>query len=161
MRAVLFLGLTLGFVGCGGNRPAAAPVADLRTGAEAAIRDADSAWAKASEQHQIEAIVATYQDNAISFGANSKPTKGKDAIRRALAEAHNTPGFSLTWTPIQVEVARSGDIGYSRGHYQMLMKGEKGEDIADQGTYLAIWRKQSDGRWLVAEDIATSEVPVK
>jgi uncharacterized protein (TIGR02246 family) len=158
MRALLLCPVLL-LAACGGVPTATAP--DTRATDEAAIRAADTAWAKASESHQVDAVLAAYEDNAISFGANSKPSKGKEAIRRAITEAYSTPGFSMTWTPIQVDVARSGEIGYSRGRYQMFMKGAKGEDIADQGTYLAIWRRQPDGTWRVAEDIATSEVPVK
>jgi ketosteroid isomerase-like protein len=47
------------------------------------------------------------------------PTKGKEAARATLKAMLSDPAFKLTFEIGKVEVARSGDIGYAAGPYQL------------------------------------------
>jgi len=151
------LGCALILIGSSCSQPAAP---DTRAADEAAIKAADVAWSKASEGKQTDAFFDAYAEDANSYGPNMPPDKGKEAIRKSMTQVMGAQGFSLTWVVDKVEAAKSGDVGFSRGHYRMAMKGPKGEDIQDHGNYVTIWKKQADGKWKVAEDIATSEVPM-
>jgi ketosteroid isomerase-like protein len=65
----------------------------------------------------------------------------------------NDPAFAMTFAHDRIEVARSGDIGYSRGHYQVTWTNQQTRQPTTQyGTYLTVWQKQPDGRWRVLED---------
>jgi ketosteroid isomerase-like protein len=58
-----------------------------------------------------------------------------------------------------VEVARSGDLAYTRGAYQLSFKSPQGTQVTDQGKYLTVYRRQPDGSWKAVEDIFNSDLP--
>ena len=70
------------------------------------------------------------------------------------------PGFSVSWVASAVDVAASGDLGYSIGTYQFQMLMPDGSPMSDHGKYTTIWKKQTDGSWKVAVDIYNSDVPM-
>jgi quercetin dioxygenase-like cupin family protein len=63
-----------------------------------------------------------------------------------------TPGFSLQWTPGKGDVSASGDLGYTAGTYASTMGG-----ASEQGKYVTVWKKQSDGKWKVSDDIFNAD----
>jgi ketosteroid isomerase-like protein len=132
---------------------------DTRAADEAAIRDADIAWSKAFEMHDLEAIVSYYADDVIVLPPNMPAVVGKQAARELNRSQLAMPGRSGKWQPEQVEVARSGDIGYSWGNYVLTMTGPSGSPVTDRGKYVAIWKKQADGRWNVAVEAFNSDLP--
>ncbi len=48
----------------------------------------------------------------------------------------------ITWKPVRVEAAESGDLGYSFGYATL-----KSKDTTAYNSYTTIWRKQKDGTW--------------
>ena len=97
------------------------PAADTRAADEAAIREADAAWSKAFGAMQLDAAVSYNADDATMLPPNMPAASGKDAIRKIYAQLFAIPGFSIGWQPEKVEVARSGDLGYSQGIYELAM----------------------------------------
>jgi ketosteroid isomerase-like protein len=87
-------------------------------------------------------------------------TTGKDAIRAALKGMVTDPALSLKFHASKVDVAQSGDIGYTQGSYTMTMTDPQSKQVInDHGSYVTTYRKQPDGMWKAVADIATSEVP--
>jgi ketosteroid isomerase-like protein len=43
---------------------------------------------------------------------------------------------------MKAEIARSGDLGYSYGIYELILP-----DTTLRGTYVNIWKKQNNGEW--------------
>jgi ketosteroid isomerase-like protein len=128
------------------------PSADNRAVNEAAIRDADIAWSKAAAAKQVDKIVSYYTDNASSFVDRGPTATGKDAIRGQWEELFMM-GYSINWQPTNVEVAQSGDLGYSQGTYEE--KTTAGS--SNHGKYVVIWKKQADGAWKAVSEIANSD----
>ena len=58
-----------------------------------------------------------------------------------------------------IEVARSGDIAYIRGTYDVAMNDPKGKPMKDTGKLVEVWKKQSDGGWKCAVDTWNSDLP--
>jgi ketosteroid isomerase-like protein len=59
-----------------------------------------------------------------------------------------------------VDVAKSGDLGYSAGTYKLTVTDPAThKPINDHGNYVTTFRKQADGTWKAVADIATSSVP--
>lgn len=58
-----------------------------------------------------------------------------------------------------MEVAKSGDIGYTQGTYEMTVNDAKGNPNTDRGKYLSIWKKQADGAWRCIVDTFNSDLP--
>jgi ketosteroid isomerase-like protein len=86
--------------------------------------------------------------------------KGKDAIRAGLKEEFGDPNSTLDFHPDKVEVAKSGDIAFSQGMYTYTSTDPKTKKrMIEHGGYVEVYKKQADGSWKVAEDIATQEAP--
>ena len=69
--------------------------------------------------------------------------------------------IAATWQPTKVEVAKSGDLGYSTGTNTITMNDEKGKPVTTKGKYATIWKKMADGSWKVIVDIANDDGPAK
>lgn len=153
LRAACY-GLALLALGCAPQQPP-----DTRSADEAAIREADIAWSKVAGAKQLEALVAYFADEASSLYPNQPIVTGKEAIRKTWEQMLQLPGFSVSWQPVKVEVARSGDIGYSQGTYELTMNDPKGNPMTDRGKYVTVWKKQADGSWKSVADTFNSDLP--
>ncbi|HXZ11657.1 MAG TPA: SgcJ/EcaC family oxidoreductase [Candidatus Sulfotelmatobacter sp.] len=146
--------LSLAFAaGCASEpqKPAAPP--DTRKADEAAIRAASAEWSKASEAKDLEKSVSYYADDAVFLVDKGALVKGKDAIRLAWKDALAPEAPTLTFATTYVEVARSGDIGYEYGTYDLTTPSKKGPPKVDKGKYATVWKKQADGNWKAIVDI--------
>jgi ketosteroid isomerase-like protein len=81
---------------------------------------------------------------------------GKDAIKADWTKALADPTFKLSWTVESAEVSKAGDMGYTRGSFS----GGQGNDTFS-GSYATVWKKDKDGKWRVAVDIASAAPPQK
>ena len=145
-------------VGCNRNPS----VVNTRTADEAAIRDADIAFARTGETKDLARGMTFYVEDADGpmFLPQGVPlAAGRKAIHEALRPAYDDPGFSVTWRPVQVEAARSGELGYVRGIYETSVKAPDGTISTDKGKYIEIWKKQPNGSWKLLMDIANSDAP--
>ena len=140
--------------GCGKEEPK-----DTRAADEAAIKNADTQWAKAAASKDVDATVAFYSDDASLLPPNAPMASDKASIRAAWAGLLG-PGTSLTWQATKVEAARSGDLGYVIGTYQLEGKDAAGKEESDRGKFVEVWKKQADGNWKAAVDIFNSDLPV-
>lgn len=53
----------------------------------------------------------------------------------------------LNWTPDFVDVASSGDMGYTYGKYTYTHKDSTGKTVENKGVFHTVWKKQADGNW--------------
>lgn len=133
--------------------------ADTRAADEAAIRKADEDWLKAAQLKQVDPWVAFYADDAVVLPPNEKTATSKEAIRKSINDLVSAPGLSIKWQLTKVEVAKSGEIGYGYGTYDLTLNDAKGKPMNDQGKILEIWKKQADGSWKCAVDTWSSDLP--
>jgi ketosteroid isomerase-like protein len=149
----------LAMAACTPAPPVQQAQADTRAADEAAIRKADEDWLKAAQLKQVDPWVAFYADDAVVLPPNEKIATTKEAIRKSISELVSLPGLSIKWQLTKVEVAKSGDIGYGYGTYDLTLNDAKGKPVNDQGKILEIWKKQADGSWKCAVDTWSSDLP--
>jgi ketosteroid isomerase-like protein len=149
------LGALLGLV-IGACNPMSDSVGDSRTTDEEAIRQSDLAWSAAQQKDGLEGVMAFYLDDSILLPPNNPMAIGKEAIREASASI-DAPGFSVSWKPMMVEVADSGEIGYAIGNFEGHSVDSEGNPVPVKGKYVEIWKKQADGSWKVAVDMFSSD----
>jgi ketosteroid isomerase-like protein len=154
-RSAIFVGSVVLLGGCQPSAPA-----DQSAAAVEAVRAADQAWAKAFSAHDTTAAVAAVEANGSVLAPNAPIATGPEAIRALFAGFYAMPAMTLQWSPVDVEAARSGDLAYSRGSYELHFNDPKGTPVVDHGKYATIWRKQADGSWKVAVDVFNSDLPV-
>lgn len=152
----LYLAAMLVMVGCSSSR---APGPDTRAADEAAVRKADADWVKAAQSKQLDNWVAYYADDAVVLPPNEKTATDKDSIRKLIGDLLSLPNLSVSWTPTKSEVAKSGDLAYLYGTYQLSFTGPDGKTVDDRGKTLEIWKKQADANWKCIVDTWNSDLP--
>jgi ketosteroid isomerase-like protein len=111
-----------------------------------AVRAADAQWSKAAAANDVEGTIAFYSDDAVVLPPNVAMAMDKGAERKEWADIL-APGTNLSWTAGKIESSKSGDLVYDVGIYTLITKAGKGKVTTDGGKYLAVWKKQADGKW--------------
>jgi uncharacterized protein (TIGR02246 family) len=152
---------TLAFqIGCAPAQPPAAP--DTRAADEQAIRDGEAQWVKDFAAKDVEKVAAHYADDGSSMIPLMTLMTGKDAIRAGLKQEFSDPNSSLDFHPTKVKVSKSADLAYSQGTYAYTSTDPKTKKaVIEHGNYVEVYKKQADGSWKVAADIATQEIAPK
>lgn len=161
MKAIATLcGATLIALSMAACNQAAPPPPDTHDADVKAISDTEAQWSKDYALKDPDKIAAYYADDAVLMVPGMEATSGKDAIANSMKGMLKDPAFSLQFKASKVDVAKSGDVGYSWGTYQLTMSNPAGKGtMNDHGSYVTVYRKQADGSWKAVEDIATSAVP--
>jgi uncharacterized protein (TIGR02246 family) len=132
--------------------------AELSSADRAAIRAADSSFAAAANAGDVDALVAVYARDASLLPPNLPPQKGQSAIRSFWA------GFLNAYT-VKFEIASDtiegrGDLAYNTGHFRFtaVPKAPSSPGVADEGKFLEVLKKQSDGSWKYVVDMYSSNL---
>jgi ketosteroid isomerase-like protein len=150
-----YLALVLLAAGCGQQNSK-----DTRAADEGALRDLDAQWSKAAAARNVDAAVSYYSDDATLLAPNAPAVRDKQSIRAAWS-ALLGPDTSLSWQASKVEVARSSDLAYVMGVYQMTSKDAQGKPVTDSGKFVEVWKKQADGNWKTVADIFNTDLPAQ
>ncbi len=112
------------------------------------IMETESDFAKmAAEVGISEAFLEYAADDAVLF-RNGKLVTGKEEIKKYFGAAENPKNkIGLTWKPDFVEVATSGDLGYTYGKYTITSTDSTGVENSSQGIFHTVWKRQEDGSW--------------
>jgi len=134
-------------------------MADTRSADEATLKNLDAEWSKAAGAKDVDKTASYYADDAIILPPNMATINGKQGGRAMWQAMFSVPGFGGGWKVSKVEVARSGDLAYVTGTYELSETDAKGKPITDKGKYLEVWKKQADGTWKCAIDMFNSDLP--
>jgi uncharacterized protein (TIGR02246 family) len=147
----------LALIGC--NTPPPPPIVDVaaETGK---LHDLESAWVKEAAAKDVDKIMSHYTDDATLVVSGMTAMKGRDSVRAAWAGMVADPNFKLDFSAQRVEISADGGTAYTRGPYQLTVSNPKTKKpVNDKGTYLTVFKKQSDGSWKAVEDFTASEIP--
>ena len=123
-----------------------------------AIKKADDAWAAAAATKDVDKSASFCAPDAAILVPNAPAAEGKEAIHKWFQETFGVPNFKLLWHATVTDAARSGDLGYSSGKYELSYTDPSGKTVSDHGKYVTVWQKQQDGSWKVVRDIFNSDV---
>jgi ketosteroid isomerase-like protein len=124
---------------------------------ELAIRELDKEWSAAAQSKDVSKTVAYYAEEAAAFPYNAPIAAGKEQIQRMWTGLMALPGFSLTFVPAKIEVAKSGDLAYDVGTFELKFNDAGGNTTTAAGKYVVVWKKQADKRWKVVADIFNTD----
>ncbi len=126
-----------------------------------ALMAADGAWFEAysASDAPADAFVAQLADDATLLPPDAPLAQGADAIHTVIEQLEAMPGFTVTWSPVAADVGSGGDLGYTRGTYEMALAGPDGP-VTIVGKYLTVWKKQPDGAWKVVADMFNADAPL-
>lgn len=119
------------------------------------LKQMENKWNRAYAAHDAAAVAVVYADDAALAHPGRPLVSGAKAIRQETQRLASDPNFRLQFASDRVEVAASGDLAYSRGHYTLTMtdSAAKGPSTS-KGNYLTIWRRDR-GSWRAAENFIT------
>lgn len=123
-----------------------------------AIMAADEKWSAACMSHQLDKTLSFYAEDAVFLAPNAPMLMTMKDIRAAwvgLVASTST----VSWKATKVVAAKSGELAYSYGSYDLSMKDASGKMIKDHGKFVEIWKKQADGSWKCAVDMFNSDLP--
>ena len=120
------------------------------------LKKADQDWAKAVAARSLDQFMSFLGDDVYMCDLSGKWMHGKDAIKADWTKVLADPTFKLSWTVESAEVSKAADMGYTRGSFS----GSQGKDTFS-GSYATVWKKDKDGKWRVAVDIASAAPPAQ
>ena len=132
-------------------------IVGLATTDEASLRQALDIEMGAANARDAARWASVYAQDSIVLRPHAPAVQGREAIQQWLA----------TLPPISnakgegVEAVGYGDLAYLRGTYSMTFSiPGVPTPIEEQGKFLQIYRKQSDGSWKMTREIYNSDLPL-
>jgi ketosteroid isomerase-like protein len=116
-------------------------------------------WSDLVEAGSLEAALAFWAEDAVMMPPGLPPLEGRAAIQGFIEGAREMPGFSISWEPLSVHVASSGDMAYMIERNVSTMDGPSGETITTHGKVVTIWRKDESGAWKNVVDMWNEAPP--
>jgi uncharacterized protein (TIGR02246 family) len=115
-------------------------------------------WVKDLHTKQLDQIAALYTEDAEFLHATGTRVSGRAAIRELCKSIMDTMTSDLTLHTATSE--RSGDLAYDSGDYsETLTAVSDGKKSQYSGTYVMIFRRQANGKWLITEQVWTDASP--
>ncbi len=154
IKSIAIIGLILGLNSCERKKQNAFDDSDKEVIAQLTME----AFKSFNETNDYKVFVDNfYSENATVLMTNTEPIQGRDAITKTYTTTFGSLGkikYDLTID----EINGTGDLAYMQGKYyfEILSNGVK-----DNGKFIAIWKKQADGKWKVIRDISNTSVPAQ
>jgi len=122
---------------------------------KAALMDAVEAYHAAGNTLDVEAIVALYTSEAKVIPPAGEVVKGKADIHQFMAGFEELSNFQATFGEPEVEIAASGDMGYSLDSGVLSFEDADGNPVREEVRDFHLWKKEN-GEWKLAIDIWNS-----
>ena len=123
----------------------------------APFRAADTAWSQACGNKDLDKCVSFYADTASVFPYNAPIATGMDQIRQVWTHLMAEPGFGLSFGPTKIEIAKSGDMAYEIGTFDLKTNDAQGNATSTRGKYVVVWKKQPNHDWKAVADIFNTD----
>jgi ketosteroid isomerase-like protein len=117
------------------------------------LEKADTMFAAETAERGSDGWVAWFDEG----GAMFRPTgriEGHEQIKAAMTKLLDSKGNRLDWQPRHSGLAASGALGFTVGTATLILDGK---DSGWHGSYVTIWKRQPDGRWLVLFDTGNND----
>jgi len=118
----------------------------------------DDDWSAAATNRDVEKVASYYAKDTVVYPPNDVVAVGRDKAKEVWAGMLADPSLKISWKATAAEVAKSGEMGFTAGTYQLTLKDKDGKTISDTGKYLCVWRKNKQGKWLATHDMWNSDL---
>ena len=124
-----------------------------------AIKDTETAWNR--DVKDADKWASYYSEDASLLIPNAPLLSGRAQILAGIKPMTADPNFSLSFHAAKVDVAKSGELGYTQGPYTLTLTDPQTRKlVTDKGKYVTVYRKQADGNWKAVSDIVNSDLPL-
>jgi uncharacterized protein (TIGR02246 family) len=123
--------------------------------AQDAVKAVEAGMADAFHAKDAAKLTSYYASDAV-LAVPDRTVSGTDAIAKANDDDLKDPAFKLDFTNAKTDVAGSGDLAYTTGSFDVTYTDSKTKKVtSEKGSYVTVFKKQSDGSWKAVADIAT------
>jgi uncharacterized protein (TIGR02246 family) len=117
---------------------------------EREIREVHSTWINAVNAGDLDALLALMADDVVFLSPGQAPFR-RDKFSANFSDAHRQ--FRIRCSSELEEVVVSGEVAYTRSRDALSVTPRAGGEATQlAGHRLTVYRKQPDGRWLLARD---------
>ena len=110
------------------------------------IRAAEAAFAQMAATDGLSKAFRTFAADDAVLMRNNKVFKTKEELNNLFSGMPEN--VRLEWSPDFVDVAASGDLGYTYGEFTYTLLDSLGnEDSSSSGIFHTVWKRQEDGSW--------------
>ena len=134
------------------------PAVDLEAEG-AALMQLSREWSDLVATGDMDAIMAGWAEDAVMMPPGTPPLEGKAAIRAYVEAGQQLPGFEISWEPMTVHVAASGDMAYRIERNVTSVHDTLGNPVTTHGKVVTVWRKEADGSWKNVVDMWNEAPP--
>ena len=122
------------------------------------IRAMDEEFVRNVNSGNVEALVsAFYAEDAELLPPNAPVMSGQAAIRECW-KGMVAAGLKVSILEAK-RLEESGDLAYASGVYDLTLSPPGSGTISDNGKYVVVYRRSSDGSWKAVADIFNSSRP--
>lgn len=132
-------------------------VAPSKTSVREELLATDRAFDSVVAEKGVEGWVSFFADSGIQMPEGSGIVVGHDAIRKHMSGFFADTNQKLRWVPDRAEASSDGTLGYTIGHWTLMVRDSGGSHEAYRGKYLTVWRRQADGSWKAETDVGNTE----
>ena len=123
--------------------------------AKKAIEDTEAGMLAAFKAKDAAKLTTYFGDDSF-VAMPGRRIIGIDAIRKGNTEDLADPGFKLDFKNEKTDVAASGDLGYTRGSFDVSYTDKATKKVkSEKGVYVTVFKKQTDGSWKDVADVST------
>lgn len=161
VRSTLTLATAVSLAACNAaESPKPAPSSPSPADSKAIGEVAHKAYVDAINSNDLETVMADLTDDVVFQAPHEPEMVGKDAVRawgKGYFDAYKTQ-----WKKTSLEFVVNGDWAYERYGYDVTDTSRRdGTTSTDKGKGIAIYRKGTDGKWRIARDGWSSDLPIR
>jgi ketosteroid isomerase-like protein len=135
------------------------PEANSEAAADETARQAHEAYAAAINTNDLDSLLAMLTEDVVYLAPNEPALVGKAAVRPWAAEYLKQ--FKIHWEKTSLEFVVAGDWAFDRYSYTSTDTPQGGgTPVEDLGKGLSIFHHDADGKWRVARDAWSSDLPL-
>jgi uncharacterized protein (TIGR02246 family) len=119
------------------------------------VENGEKLWLDAFNGGDAAGVVGQYGQNARLLPPSSDIVEGRDALLQFVQ------GFLATGAKLSFELIKvyeTPDVCTAVGRYEMTFPAGGGGPERDLGKYIEVWVRQSDGSWLIEDDMFNSNL---
>ena len=107
----------------------------------------------------IDGLMGDYTADAIVRSNHVEPLRGQPAIRQFISQVLGAVTIR-TLSYNTEELAIYGDSVWHIGTYSMTFVPSGGSEMAERGSFFALWVRDESGKWRIHRDILNSSLPL-
>jgi ketosteroid isomerase-like protein len=131
--------------------------ADEPDAAATTLARLDDDWSAAAATRDAEKVASFYAEDTVAYPPDEPRVVGRAAAKAVWAAYFAEPSLTISWKTQHAEVAKSGEMGFTTGPYELTVNGPDGKPVVEKGKYLCIWKKGKDGSWKATHDMWNSD----